>query len=253
MNDHLTRDQTPAPVHSTSIEMKLRKIFIGCLILCTLIVGHLFYVLSGAGRSTTLIRFSLLPILMWTGVVTGYAFHALWKISEQRRLQLAEAARRDSLTAAYTAAYMEELLAQHREEVYESGQSATFCRISFSGVEKVNNDYGHAAGDIVLKDLVGIVVQCLPPRTPVARLAGMEFCALLAGTRPRQARSLVGGIPARVRAYELDLAQRGRIGGLDALLGLAAFPGGGEDLQAIAQAARRATPPTPSAPPPATR
>lgn len=53
--------------------------------------------------------------------------------------------------------------------------------------KRVNDSYGHATGDAVLRAFAGLLVDRLPPTTAVARLGGEEFVALLERTTLRGA------------------------------------------------------------------
>ena len=71
-------------------EKKLCRVFLGAVIICALIVWDLFFLSAGGARFPLLVRVSLLPILFWSLTVSGYAFHALWKIAVQRKEQIEE-------------------------------------------------------------------------------------------------------------------------------------------------------------------
>ena len=71
-------------------ERKLCRVFLGAVIICALIVWDLFFLSAGAARLSTLVRVSLLPILLWSLTVAAYAFHALWKVAGQRRERIEE-------------------------------------------------------------------------------------------------------------------------------------------------------------------
>lgn len=53
--------------------------------------------------------------------------------------------------------------------------------------KRVNDNYGHATGDAVLRAFAGLLVERLPPSATIARLGGEEFVALLDRTTLRGA------------------------------------------------------------------
>ena len=106
-----------------------------------------------------------------------------------------------------------------------------------SGLEEVNENYGFAVGDIVLRALVEFIVDAVLPGGIVARLAGQQFAVLLRETPPSKAQAVVDLILERIRSYRLDLGKRGTICGMDAVVGIAAFPVDGDGLGDITQAA----------------
>ena len=219
-------------------EKKLCRIFLGALVLCALIVWQLFFLTGRAARFPTLVRASLLPILLWTLTVTAYAFHALWKIAKQRKDKLYELTHKDSLTGAFTETYLDKKLAEERRGALETGRSDAFAYIRLCGLETVNKDYGYALGNIVLKALVQIVQYGVSPKGIVARLAGEQFAVLLPQTTVQEAGSILEGVSARIRAYRMDLGKQGCIHGLHAAVGIVAYPADGESFFEIAHVAR---------------
>lgn len=56
---------------------------------------------------------------------------------------------------------------------------------------RVNEEYGHAAGDEVIKSLAGHLKQCMPAEAQLYRYAGDQFAALLPATEKERAFLLV--------------------------------------------------------------
>ncbi|MDP6107239.1 MAG: GGDEF domain-containing protein [Candidatus Brocadiia bacterium] len=106
------------------------------------------------------------------------------------------------------------------------------------GVENVNHAYGHAAGNLVLKELVQVMNDIVPPGGLVARLGGQEFVVLLPHTAPQEGEGVLKEIRNRVRRYTLDLGKHGTITGMGAGVGVAAYPCDGESPADIVWAAQ---------------
>jgi len=227
-----------APDVEVRVEARLRKIFIGCLIICILIVMHLLVLGLRGSDYMRMALMSLLPILLWTVVVTGYAFTALWSIAEHREAALQELADRDSLTGAYSCSYMERLLAGRQADTTEQGDATAFAYVGLGGLKEINAEYGHAAGNIVLRELARILIQLAPPGSTVSRLGGQEFCVLMPETTAARASDSLQTIQRKIRDYRLDLGRRGAISGLDATVGFTVFPAEGRELDDLIRAAR---------------
>ena len=73
--------------------------------------------------------------------------------------------------------------------------------IDLDGFKKVNDTFGHAAGDDLLKDVGGILSALASAQDTVARFGGDEFAALIVGGRVR-AEAFVEGVMSRVRALK---------------------------------------------------
>ncbi|MDP6438796.1 MAG: GGDEF domain-containing protein [Candidatus Brocadiia bacterium] len=219
-------------------ESKLRGIFLASLVLCALIGGHLMFLTDYSADSRTVVRVALLPIMLWAFAVTGYSFHSLWCVAGKRKAKLQEIVRRDSQTGAYTDTYLFEGLDQERERAINDGVSAEVGFVRVCGVEDVNHAYGHAAGNLVLKELVQLMNDIVPPGGMVARLGGQEFVVLLPQTSPQEGEGVLKDIRDRVRKYTLDLGKRGTITGMEAGVGVAAYPSDGESPADIVRAAQ---------------
>ncbi|MDI6101109.1 sensor domain-containing diguanylate cyclase [Actinoplanes sp. NEAU-A12] len=83
---------------------------------------------------------------------------------------------------------------------------ATVLLIDLNGFKQINDTYGHATGDAVLRHVAGLLRDCAGPDDVPARLGGDEFAVLAGGDRAEAER-----IAARLRdalAVPADLAGR---------------------------------------------
>ncbi len=60
-----------------------------------------------------------------------------------------------------------------------SNNTLTFAMLDVDYFKNYNDYYGHLKGDVILKDLVKVIQQALPPSAYVARYGGEEFAILL--------------------------------------------------------------------------
>lgn len=68
--------------------------------------------------------------------------------------------------------------------------------------KKVNDTYGHAAGDVLLQRVAHALRGAVRPSDAVGRMGGEEFCALLRGADPAQARMIAERMRAAVQALD---------------------------------------------------
>ncbi|HEX8205886.1 MAG TPA: GGDEF domain-containing protein [Solirubrobacteraceae bacterium] len=90
--------------------------------------------------------------------------------------------------------------------------------VDLDGFKKVNDRYGHAAGDEILREIARSLEKAVRDQDTVARMGGDEFCILA----PE-----IGWEDAERLAARLELAVKNAVSGLDMLgvsVGFAVFP-----------------------------
>ena len=116
-------------------------------------------------------------------VISGHLSMAI----ENTRLQeeLRSQAIRDPLTGLYNRRYMEESLNQRINEARRSNTllQVVMCDIDF--FKKFNDDFSHAAGDLVLVQLAKIFKELFRGSDISCRYGGEEFVFILPGVTPR--------------------------------------------------------------------
>lgn len=100
---------------------------------------------------------------------------------EQMLRQLYEAAVRDSLTGAYNREYMAERLRSEVAFATRHGTGTALILFDIDHFKRVNDTYGHQAGDAVLVDLVDRVQRSLRTEDILARYGGEEFAVSMRG------------------------------------------------------------------------
>lgn len=112
----------------------------------------------------------------------GIAFLAFW-IFKTKRLQMhfMRLARVDALTGVANRAYLIESSARILAKARASGAQAAVAILDLDFFKRVNDRYGHLAGDAVLKSAVQTVAAGLDERDVFGRLGGEEFAIVLIG------------------------------------------------------------------------
>jgi diguanylate cyclase (GGDEF)-like protein len=150
-----------------------------------------------------------------------------------------ELAARDGLTGLYNRRSFDELLAQvvAREERKSHGGFALLM-LDLDHFKKLNDTFGHPAGDAALRHVAHTLGQRLRKNDVLARFGGEEFTVILDGADLAKA----GELAERVR----EALEKGHIVfegarlAVTASLGLAVWPGDGREPATLLAAADRA-------------
>jgi diguanylate cyclase (GGDEF)-like protein len=111
--------------------------------------------------------------------------------AQQQVQQIRDLSRRDRLTAVYNRSYLEEELPQQFEAASRSGKPLAVLFIDIDYFKKVNDTYGHEAGDTVLVFTAGAICAAARASDIIARYGGEEFVCIMPNTDARQA-ALIG-------------------------------------------------------------
>lgn len=116
---------------------------------------------------------------------------------------LSELSVRDPLTDAFNRLYLEQVLERHIAEAEREGTSFHCCMFDLDFFKKINDTYGHDAGDEQLIHAVQIVSGMIGTDSILTRVGGEEFVILFFGLTDEDALALVQRIRA---AMEQDAA-----------------------------------------------
>jgi diguanylate cyclase (GGDEF)-like protein len=115
------------------------------------------------------------------GTKAAFHFDVSDTLEERLLRRLYESSTRDALTGAYNRAHFDERL---RAEIAYASRHATetsLVIIDIDHFKQVNDNHGHPAGDVVLKELVVIAGRTLRTEDVFARFGGEEFAIIMRG------------------------------------------------------------------------
>lgn len=171
----------------------------------------LVYAFSAYWQSSFVL--SLNTVLVLT-VVPAYMFRLIY-YRQQSRADLERRATHDSLTGLMNRAGFEQKL---EELVAPGAPDQTLIYFDLDHFKAVNDSAGHAAGDKLLKDVAGIVRECVRGEDICGRIGGDEFCVFLRRCSLPLGEEIARRIQQRVDRYRL--AWRGRQYGVGASIGV---------------------------------
>jgi diguanylate cyclase (GGDEF)-like protein len=106
------------------------------------------------------------------------AIDDITELQEQRK-KLEELANQDSLTGLNNRRHFFDLAESLFENAKRGNLSVSVAMFDIDFFKRVNDTYGHAAGDFVIKSVSDILQQNLRKSDILARFGGEEFCLLL--------------------------------------------------------------------------
>src|SRR5271157_1601302 len=109
-------------------------------------------------------------------------------------------ARVDHLTGAANARSFTEMLKAEVERSRRYARRFTIAYFDLDNFKSVNDTFGHAAGDELLKVVVDIIRGNLRATDVIARLGGDEFALLLPETDEDAARAAIAKIQSRIKS-----------------------------------------------------
>ncbi|MBJ7329995.1 MAG: diguanylate cyclase [Solirubrobacteraceae bacterium] len=205
-------------------------------------VAFLFVVFVACYLGTLVLVFGDNPFLReWVidivaamGVATALVFFLKDRIV-RLIARLRSLADTDSLTGIANRAVFERALDEHLDGAREDGGVCAVISLDLDRFKRVNDLYGHPAGDEALREAARIFEACLAERGLLARVGGEEF-AIVAPDMDLAS--------ARLLAEEIRVAiERDTQGGEPALtvsIGVAGFPASGDTPSSVLLAADRA-------------
>jgi len=113
---------------------------------------------------------------------------------ESANQQLRTLSETDQLTGLYNRGFWESRLKDEFARYARSLTTSALIMLDIDHFKKVNDQYGHLAGDAVLKNLAYILREATRATDYVGRYGGEEFGLLLIGTTARKAQNVVDRI-----------------------------------------------------------
>jgi diguanylate cyclase (GGDEF)-like protein len=144
------------------------------------------------------------PIQVGEEIVGGYAMYVDLSDRKQKEQKLEYLSSHDVLTGLYNRAYFEETLAQLEKK---STLPISILVADVDGLKRINDEFGHSAGDDLLRSAAEILRASFRAEDVVARIGGDEFAVLLQAADEQIAEQLSRRIASNLKRYNLSHPQ----------------------------------------------
>ena len=133
----------------------------------------------------------------------------------------------DALTKVHSRRHFENRLDEEMQRFTRYGQPLSLIMLDIDHFKQVNDTRGHHVGDMVLREVGGIIAQCIRTSDYCARYGGEEFVILLPHTNMKKAHILAERMRKRISKRPLALQCEAPLG-VTVSLGIASLTPGDE-------------------------
>jgi len=150
------------------------------------------------------------------------------KESEQK---LAKLAHYDALTNVPNRILFRDRLQRAIERARRGHQNVALLFLDLDGFKQVNDTFGHDAGDVLIRTVADRLTACVRKSDSVARIGGDEFTLILEDTETTA--DIVNVAKKVIDIVSRPVAISGQQIFVGCSIGIAAYPEGGEDVDAL--------------------
>lgn len=119
--------------------------------------------------------------LVQIGLHVAFRYTVVDERQEQVLRQLYRSSTRDALTGLYNRRHFDDRLAAEFAYAKRHSTEVSLIIVDIDFFKQVNDTYGHAAGDTVLRQIAGTLQQQLRVEDVLSRVGGEEFAVILRG------------------------------------------------------------------------
>jgi diguanylate cyclase (GGDEF)-like protein len=146
---------------------------------------------------------------------------------------------RDPLTGLYNRRYLDDFLFKQIHQAERSKSSLSILMMDLDHFKKINDTYGHDAGDAVLKELGKILQNDIRLGDIAARYGGEEFIIMLYGVDVEVALRRAEAIRQAVTMLHIKYGAQD-VGPITICIGVSIYPTDGKSPEELIEAADKA-------------
>ncbi|HZF45859.1 MAG TPA: sensor domain-containing diguanylate cyclase, partial [Sphingomonadaceae bacterium] len=120
---------------------------------------------------------------------------------------LSRLAHHDALTGLGNRRAFDEAFREVQDRKRRHGEQAALLAIDIDHFKRINDQYGHGAGDQVLRSIAGTMPRHVRPMDKVFRIGGEEFVAILPGASSDQAREIANRLREAIASAPIPIEE----------------------------------------------
>jgi diguanylate cyclase (GGDEF)-like protein len=120
---------------------------------------------------------------------------------------LSEVSARDSLTGLYNRPYVMEKIESEMNRALRHGSPVSLLMLDIDYFKRINDEYGHPAGDEVLKGIGRVLRESCRVYDVPGRYGGEEFCIVLPETKVGNTATVAERIRSRLATAPIDAGE----------------------------------------------
>ncbi|GAL37453.1 hypothetical protein JCM19240_1389 [Vibrio maritimus] len=162
---------------------------------------------------------------------------ALANLSLQEKLR--SQALSDPLTGLYNRRFFEQKLTEHVNNSATSTESLSLLMLDLDHFKRFNDNFGHDAGDYVLKEISAMLKRTVSDDEIACRLGGEELAVILPHSDMDDATEYADNIVTQIRTMHLE--HKGlSLGQLSVSIGVSTYPEPSSDIEGLVKMADKA-------------
>lgn len=142
--------------------------------------------------------------LIQIGHLASFRYTVVSPRQEKVLRELFESSTRDALTALYNRRHFDERFKSELAYAKRHSFDLGLVMVDIDYFKSVNDTHGHAAGDVVLKQVAAVLAKQLRTEDLIARIGGEEFAVLLRGIGPQGTGSLAERLRVAVQSLPIN-------------------------------------------------
>ncbi|HDZ49280.1 hypothetical protein LCGC14_0185260 [marine sediment metagenome] len=150
----------------------------------------------------------------------------------QLRERLQQQSVRDPLTGLYNRRYLEESIQRELARAKRESSALSVIMLDLDYFKRINDDYGHSAGDKVLVAVSELLKNALRGEDLVCRFGGEEFTLIMPGANLEIAAQRGEQLRSAIEQLTIDIGDDTTLT-VTSSLGIAAYPDHGGDAQLL--------------------